>query len=285
MAEESKTAPSAATRMPTFFISHGGGPSFFIRDSSHPLTRGAGPDSAMARTLAALGRGLPKPKALLIISAHWETRGEVAVTTAEKPPLLFDYYGFPDYTYKLKWPAPGDPALARRVQSLLKAKSIPCGDEKKRGFDHGVFIPMLLAYPAADIPTLCLSLRSDLDPEFHLQLGEALAPLRDEGVLIIGSGFSTHGFFGPLSQRDKIKAAADFDAWLQKQLGKGKLSAAERRAALVAWSKAPGARGSHPREEHLLPLHVVAGAGGEDASQSIFNEEAMGVRVSMFRFG
>lgn len=294
--EKVATASGAAedTRMPTFYISHGGGPCFFMKPKDRAMFRDMGPDSPLANALRAVSDDLPsKPKALLIISAHWETRDTVAVTTGAKPDLLFDYYGFPDYTYKLKWPAPGDPALAARVRKLLEASSIPSAEEPKRGYDHGVFVPMLLAYPDADVPTVVLSLRADLDPEFHVRMGEALAPLRDEGVLIIGSGFSSHGFGGRrLTHEQKIKAAADFNAFLVDTLddggrrgGGGAASYEAKRKALVEWESAPGARGTHPREEHLIPLHVALGAGGDGPSRATFNTPAMGFACTMFRFG
>ena len=194
--------------------------------------------------------------------------------------------GFPSYTYELKWPAPADPKLSARVKSLLSGKGIDCAEDSKRDFDHGVFVPMLLTYPEANIPTVQLSLRADLDPEHHLAIGEALAPLRREGVLIIGSGFSYHGFFSREDQAKKQRGAAAFDKWLNDNLAASSATPESRRKALVNWADAPGARLSHPREEHLLPLHVVAGAAGDSQCKRTYNAPHMGgMMTSMFRFG
>ena len=170
------------------YIPHGGGPCFFMK-----WTRG--PEDVwdkMAASLRALGDSLPeRPKALLVVSAHWEEE-EPTVLSQPNPALLYDYYGFPPHTYELKWPAPGSPELAGRVRELLDGAGMPSRSNSERGFDHGVFIPLLLAFPKADIPTVQLSLRAGLDAKEHLAIGRALAPLRDEGVLIIGSGMSYH---------------------------------------------------------------------------------------------
>ena len=274
---------SAATRLPTMFISHGGGPSFFLKGRDAARMADMGPGSKLEKSLKNLGRGLA-PKALLVITAHWEAN-QVTVSTGTYKKLLFDYYGFPDYTYQLKWPAPGNPALSKRIQGLLRDAGIPSKTDTDRGFDHGVFIPMLLAYPDADIPTVAMSLRADLDAELHLKLGEALAPLRDEGVLIIGSGFSTHGFGARASREDIARGSQEFDKYLQRTVAADGVSAAERREGLVNWASAPGARLSHPREEHLLPLHVVVGAAGDDKGTCIYNHQGAGGTVtSMFRF-
>lgn len=278
-------APSSSTRLPTMFISHGGGPSFFLRGRDVGGMADIGPGSKLERSLKSIGKGL-NPSAILIITAHWETDKKVTVSSGDYRKLYFDYYGFPDYTYKLKWPAKGSPSLTKRVQSLLSAAGIDNGADTERGFDHGVFIPMLLAYPDASVPTVAMSLRRDLDPSFHIRLGKALQPLRDEGVLIIGSGFSYHGFGARASRADKLAGASAFDDWLHSNIANPAVSAAARNEALVRWAEAPGARLTHPREEHLLPLHVVSGAAGEDAGKRFYNEAHMGgFPVSMFRFG
>jgi len=171
-----------AQRQPTMYIPHGGGPCFFM-DWDPPDTW-----ERHRAFLAALPASLPEqPKALLVISAHWEAP-VFTVQTNPAPPLLFDYYGFPQHTYKLTWPAPGNPALAARVRALLENAGFAVGEDPLRGFDHGVFVPLKVAFPKAEIPTVQLSLRADLDPSAHLAAGRALAPLRDEGVLILGSG-------------------------------------------------------------------------------------------------
>jgi aromatic ring-opening dioxygenase catalytic subunit (LigB family) len=224
---------------------------------------------------------LPKVvQALLVISAHWEEK-VASVTTNPAPPLLFDYYGFPPHTYELTWPAPGSPELAARVRSLLQNAGIESREDASRGLDHGVFVPLKLTFPNADIPTVQLSLRAGLDPEEHLKIGRALAPLREEGVLIIGSGMSYHnmrGFNHPAS----LAHSERFDAWLTNAV---KGAPADRDASLSAWKKAPSAIECHPREEHLLPLMVAAGAAGGDRGEAVFRDKVMGVITSAIRFG
>jgi aromatic ring-opening dioxygenase catalytic subunit (LigB family) len=227
-------------------------------------------------------RSLPKqpPKALLVVSAHWEETVPT-VMTAARPPMLYDYYGFPPEAYQITWPAPGDPPLAARVRQLLGAAGIESGADDKRGFDHGTFVPLKLAYPDAELPTVQLSLRRGLDPDQHLAIGRALAPLRDEGVFIIGSGMTFHNMraFGDPRARP---ISEEFDAWLRETAA---LPEAARNQRLVAWSTAPSARLAHPREEHLLPLMVVAGAAGADRGVAAFEGITMGVRVSAYHFG
>jgi aromatic ring-opening dioxygenase catalytic subunit (LigB family) len=212
--------------------------------------------------------------------AHWETT-EPTVTTSPAPPLLFDYHGFPPHTYQLTWPAPGSPEVAARVRSLLGAAGIASHEDASRGFDHGVFVPLKVAFPDADIPTVQLSLRRDLDPAEHLAIGRALAPLRDEGVLIVGSGMSYHNMRGFMSGTGRADSER-FDAWVA---GLIRLSPEDRERALLAWKDAPSARASHPREEHLLPLMVAAGAAGGDAAEHSFRDDPMNVWVSALRFG
>lgn len=263
--------------MPTLYIPHGGGPCFFMDWTMGP------PDTwdRMAEFLRGIDGTLPQtPKALLVVSGHWETKVPT-VLASPSPPLLFDYYGFPQHTYELTWPAPGEPRLAERVQSLLAAAGIASASETKRGFDHGVFVPLKVAYPDARVPTLQLSLQEDLDPAQHIAIGRALEPLRDEGVLIVGSGMSYHnmrGFMTGAGQSDSRR----FDEWLATAVEKDPDA---RDAELVSWTKAPSARASHPREEHLLPLMVAAGAGGRDRGKRIFHDDVMGTRVSAVRFG
>jgi aromatic ring-opening dioxygenase catalytic subunit (LigB family) len=264
-------------RQPTLFIPHGAGPCFFME-----WTRG--PRDTWDRTAAWL-RGIEaslpeKPKALLVVSAHWE-EDVASVTAAPAPALLFDYYGFPPATYELTWPAPGSPDLAARVRSLLAEAGIESRSDARRGFDHGVFIPLKVAFPKADIPTVQLSLRAGLDPEAHLAIGRALAPLRDDGVLIIGSGLSYHDMQG-IKEGTGLEPSTQFDAWLDRIVAKGR---GERDASLVDWKNAPGGQSSHPREEHLIPLMVAAGAAGDDRGARVFRDVAMGAVVSAVRFG
>ena len=268
-------------RWPTLFIPHGGGPCFFM----DPLP-GLPPDmwDKMAEYLrgidASLGR---RPKAIVVISGHWET-ARPTVNTAERPSLLFDYHGFPEHTYKLTYPATGSPALAARVRELLAGAGMSSDEDAARGLDHGVFIPFKVMYPAADVPIVQLSLNSNRDAATHLAIGRALAPLRDENVLIVGSGMSYHNlreFFAdnPTSNR----AAEEFDRWLHDAVTEPDADA--RASKLTAWSQAPGARASHPTPEHLLPLMVAAGAAGHDLGRRTYNDRLMGKAVSGFQFG
>ena len=264
------------TRQPTLYLPHGGGPCFFMEWTMGP------PDTwqRMAEWLRSVPGSLPaKPKALLVVSAHWEAPVPT-VTSSAAPPLLYDYSGFPPSTYELQWPAPGAPDLAARVQQILGSAGIATASDSKRGFDHGVFIPLKVAYPEPSVPTVQLSLRAGLDPAEHLAIGRALAPLRDEGVLIVGSGMSYHNMRGFMDPRTK-DVSARFDDWLATAVAG---EPTERDAALVAWSRAPMARQSHPREEHLLPLMVVAGAAGPARGKRVLRDEVMGAVVSAFRF-
>jgi aromatic ring-opening dioxygenase catalytic subunit (LigB family) len=230
--------------------------------------------------LEAIASTLPaQPKALLVISGHWEEPAFTA-STAVEPKLIYDYSGFPAHTYELTWPAPGDPTLAARVVELLRTAGLPVATDPTRGYDHGVFVPLKVAFPEAQIPVVTLSLDQSLDPAMHIAAGRALAPLRDEGVLIIVSGMSFHnlrGYFLPQT----AERARDFDAWLT---GAVKSPADKRNALLAKWRSAPFATHAHPREEHLVPLMVAAGAGGEAPGQRIFTDEPMGAQISSYRF-
>jgi aromatic ring-opening dioxygenase catalytic subunit (LigB family) len=265
---------SDATRMPVLYLPHGGGPWPFadLRFSS------PSENETLTEYLESVGK-LTKPRALLVVSAHWEAPTPT-VMTGERPPLYFDYYGFPPETYRLTWPAPGDPQLAARTRELLTKGGLPSADDAERGFDHGTFVPLKVAFPAADIPTVQLSLKSGLDPAEHLAIGRALAPLRDEGVLIVGSGMSYHnmrGFGGA-----GLTASQAFDAWLCETTV---LAADVRNRRLTSWTNAPSARQAHPREEHLMPLMVVAGAAGVDRGRVAFEGSFSGVRISAHHFG
>jgi len=262
-------------KLPTLFIPHGAGPCFFM-----DWTRG--PADTWARTAAwlkSLVADLPeRPKAILVVSGHWE-EPQFTVGSARRPPMLFDYYGFPEETYRLRFDAAGSPALAARVRELLGGAGFPTGEDAERGYDHGVFVPLLLATPEADIPVVQLSLRGDLDPEAHLAAGRALAPLRDEGVLIVGSGMSWHnmrGFSPAFTAKSEV-----FDAWLTKAMA----DPATRDAAIRNWDEGPYAREAHPREEHLAPLFVAAGAAEGEPGRLAFRDVAMDVAISGYAFG
>jgi aromatic ring-opening dioxygenase catalytic subunit (LigB family) len=264
-------------RMPVVFLPHGGGPWPFV---SHPMF-----DGKEVTELAGYLRGLPKqmgatPRALLVISAHWE-EAVPTVMTAARPPMLFDYYGFPPESYQISWPAPGEPKLAARVQELLSAAGFSHAANAERGFDHGTFVPLKLSFPAADIPTVQLSLKQGLDPAEHLAMGRALAPLRDEGVLIVGSGMSYHNMRGFKSGTGQAVSEA-FDAWLREA---ATADPAVRAHKLTEWAHAPSARDAHPREEHLLPLMVIAGAAGDDRGELAYHGTFGRMRISAFHYG
>jgi len=212
------------------------------------------------------------------------------VTTSPVPSLIYDYHGFPPESYLLTYPAPGNPALAHRVATLLRGAGLQCHEDATRGLDHGAFIPLLLSHPKADIPVVQLSLMSSLDAEAHVRMGEALAPLREEGVLIYGSGLSFHNMGAFRFSRSNgggvdAKSGA-FDAFLHSAVvgdwSKGGWE--ERKEKLVHWEQAPEARYAHPREEHLLPLMVAFGAAKGGCGEAIFKGELMGAQVSSFKF-
>lgn len=262
-------------RMPVVSLPHGGGPWPFVNLGMQP---------AEVRELSDYLRALPslpaeKPRALLVVSAHWEA-AVPTVMTGTQPPLYFDYYGFPQETYALRWPAPGAPWLAARVRALLSGAGIASAEDNQRGFDHGTFIPLLLAYPEGDVPTIQLSLKQGLDPAEHLAIGRALSPLRDEGVFIIGSGMTYHNMRGFRDPRG-VAVSEEFDAWLRETLQQ---PAGERDRRLLNWAVAPAARQAHPREEHLIPLLVAAGAAGDDRGRVTYNGSVWGIRLSAYQF-
>lgn len=267
---------STSPRLPVVFVPHGGGPWPFVK-----MAIGSEAEKQALTTYLQSVRDMPAspPRALLVVSAHWEEARPTVMTSAA-PPLLFDYYGFPEESYQLTWPAPGSPEVAARVQQLLTQAGIDNAANAERGFDHGTFVPLKLTYPDAHIPTLQLSLKAGLDPREHLAIGRALAPLRDEGVFIIGSGMTFHNMrgFGPQGRA----ASAAFDAWLRDTTPR---APAERDARLADWAQAPAARVAHPREEHLLPLMVIAGAAGSDRGRVAYHEPLMGVEISAHAFG
>ena len=268
---------NANARMPTWFIPHGGGPCFFM-DWNPPDEW-----NRMANFLKNVAATLPRlPKAIVMVSAHW-LKPHVAVTSGAQPQLIYDYHGFPAHTYELTYPAPGAPALAQHIVNTLTSKGIASESDVHRGFDHGMFIPLKLIFPQANIPVVQLSLHNSLDPEQHLELGRALETLRDQDILIIGSGMSFHNMraygnpqFGPVSDT--------FDDWLTKAV---EANAQERHRLLANWAQAPNARQCHPphAEEHLLPLMVVAGAAGADAGRKVFSDRVMETTISGFCFG
>jgi len=221
-----------------------------------------------------------RPTAILVISGHWE-EPRPTVNGGAAPPLLFDYSGFPAHTYALTWPACGAPKLAARVEALLGTAGIDSGSDGTRGWDHGVFVPMKVMLPKADIPLVQLSLQRGLDPKAHLAIGRALRPLRAEGVLILGSGQTYHNMRGIMGGRSPDLDAEAFDEWLRAAMADPET----RDDALTAWEQAPGAREAQPHEDHLLPLMVAAGAASGEPGHTDFHGHAFGKPISGFRFG
>ncbi len=275
----SNTSPvgNGGSRMPVLFVPHGAGPCFFM--DWNPADTWDG----MAAFLRSVADTLPeRPRAIVLVSGHWLEPG-FSVTGSARPPLIYDYSGFPAHTYELTYPAPGEPQLAERIAGLLGKPGEQARVDPRRGYDHGVFIPLKLMFPKADIPVVQLSLRRDMDPVAHIAAGRALAALRDEGVLIVGSGMSFHNMRGYGDPR-YTSVSASFDEWLTAAV---ESEPAQREALLRDWERAPHARDSHPPggEEHLLPLLVAAGAGAGSEGRKVYSEEVMKTTLSAFRFG
>lgn len=264
-----------AARMPVVFVSHGGGPWPWVDGMREAFAK-------TAHELAQLPTLLPqKPRAVLVITGHWE-ESEFTISTSSHPPMEYDYSGFPAHTYEIVYPAPGAPELATHIVHLLRAAGLAVHQDPSRGFDHGVFVPLYLMYPQADVPVLMLSMKHGYDPAEHLRLGQALAPLREEGVLILGSGLTYHNMRG-FGRGESSEPAAEFEQYLNAAISAP--DAAQRAALLEAWESAPAARLAHPREDHLVPLFVVAGAAGDDAGRRLFADYAMNVTMATYVFG
>jgi len=267
---------STSTRMPAYFLSHGGGPWPWL---TGPMRDGM---AQLEESLRTLPGELPEaPKAILMISAHWEGRA-FTVQTNPKPPMIYDFGGFPEHTYRIQYPAPGSPALAGRVVEVLTGAGIPVAEDPDRGYDHGMYAAMAPAWPDADVPVVQLSIKHGYDTDEHLAVGRALAPLRDEGILILGSGATYHNFglLGP----GAAAPSRQFDAWLGTTIVDS--APAERTARLLQWEQAPSARVANPQEDHLIPLMVVAGASEEDgAIRSYHEHDVLGfMTATSFRF-
>ena len=248
-----------ATPHQIFFLSHGGGPMPILGDPGH---------WEMVASLQKAASLLRKPDAILVISAHWEETLPT-VTSAQWPSLIYDYYGFPDESYEIQYQCPGHPQLADEILQGLQGAGIEAGVSSSRGLDHGVFIPLKIMYPNADIPCVQLSLCSSLDPKAHIAIGQALANVATENLLVIGSGFSFHNmkaFFTPDTE-ESTKLNTSFEQWLIETCTQTTISEGERQQRLIQWEQAPGARFCHPREEHLLPLHVCVGMANRAADQ------------------
>ena len=261
--------------MPVYFVSHGGGPWPYVESMRQMFAR-------TARELEALPGRLPtKPNAVLVITGHWEAQ-DFTVSTAKRPPMLYDYSGFPEHTYHINYPAPGSPALAARVKSLLSDAGIPVKEDASRGFDHGTFVPLVLMYPEADVPVVMLSMKSSYDPQEHIRVGQALLPLRDEGVLIIGSGLTYHNMRG-FGRDESTPIAEAFEHYLNQAIEQD--DAMVRNDLLAKWETAAGARLAHPQEDHLIPLMVIAGAAGDDTGRAVFVDHVMKVPMATYEFG
>ncbi len=265
-------------RLPTYFLSHGGGPwpwmtgEFRSRFDQLELSLGA-----MRAELA------EAPKAVLVVSGHWEEDG-FAISSGAQPGMVFDYYGFPEYLYHIRYGAPGSPELAQRVHGLLTAAGFDAKLDPTRGFDHGTFSMMKPLYPEERMPVVQLSLDAKLDPALHVAAGRALAALRDEGVLIVGSGLSYHNL-REMRGNGGQEPSRRFDAWLQQVLLEA--SPETRAQQLIHWTDAPSARAAHPREDHLIPLMVAVGAAGDEAGALTYHQSDFGgcITASSFRFG
>jgi aromatic ring-opening dioxygenase catalytic subunit (LigB family) len=262
-------------RLPTYFISHGGGPWPWLEGAFRKQF------DQLDASLKDIAREAGKPRAVLVVTGHWEAE-RFTVQSSPEPGMIYDYGGFPPHTYEIRYPAPGAPDVARRVTGLLGKAGIAAAEDAGRGFDHGTFTPLYSMYPQADVPVVQLSVKLGYDPEEHLAAGRALAPLRDEGVLIVGSGLSYHNLraFGAAA-RGPSEA---FDAWLAQAMA---AAPAQRSQQLREWASAPAARIAHPQEDHFIPLMVAVGAAEGEAAHRVYHERDFmgGVTASSYRFG
>ncbi|WP_412973097.1 DODA-type extradiol aromatic ring-opening family dioxygenase [Glaciecola sp. MF2-115] len=255
------------------YISHGGGPMPLLGDAEH---------FEMVETLKEIASTVGKPSAILVISAHWEARSPT-VTSGKNPGIIYDYGGFPKEAYAIQYPVQGEPELAQGVVSALEGNGIQAIQDKQRGFDHGLFVPLKIMYPDADIPCVQLSLVHSLDPDLHIKIGKALQSLEWDNLLVIGSGFSFHNmraFFSPNSKEIRENNIT-FDEWLTAVVSDKRLTENIREERLVGWESAPSARYCHPREEHLIPLHVCYGMATQP-SEKTFKAEIMKKQSSMY---
>lgn len=256
----------------TFYISHGS-PALSIDDSlpARPFLQSF-KDKVLSQ----------KPKSILIISAHWETDEPAVNCIQGTNDLIYDFYGFPQRMYKIKYPAPGAPELANKVKDLLEASGVTRVQvDKKRGLDHGAWVPMMLMYPEADIPVCQLSVQTERDGTYHYNIGKVLAPLKQDGVLIVGSGSATHN----LRQRGDMQGAPaswalNFDNWLKDALLNGRYEDVNHYE-----QKAPSAKVAHPWPEHFYPLHVAMGASGMDAKAELIHHSWTGnISYASYKF-
>jgi len=255
------------------FVSHGGGPMPLLGDPGH---------QQLVDRLKEISGEIKRPDAILVISAHWE-ESVATVTTGANPELIYDYYGFPPESYQIKYPAPGQPQLAQQVVNALKGAGVPVQASSRRGFDHGMFVPLKLMYPQADIPVVQLSLVKGLNPDLHLKIGKALQAIDFDNLLVFGSGFSFHNmraFFAPNTADIRARNLA-FEEWLLETCSSETLSASQRSERFSQWEQAPYARFCHPREEHLMPLHVCYGVA-EKVTDKHWNAEVLNKQSGLF---
>jgi len=273
---KSKSEIASPFYMPTWYIPHGAGPCFFMEWDPRNEWDG------MREFLKGLALTLPvSPKGIVVVSAHW-LESIINVTAVKKPKLIFDYYGFPKHTYTLNYPTAGDPQLASKIVKSLEEDAIPARLDHTRGIDHGVFIPMMLMFPNANIPVVQVSLNQNLDPDLHMKIGKSIGKLREEGILIIGSGMSFHNMQGYGNPKFR-KISEEFDEWLTDTVE----SEQEIRAdALSNWKLAPNAKLCHPmlQEEHLLPLMAVVGAAYKDKGRKVYCQRVLETTISGFVF-
>ena len=253
------------------FVPHGGGPLPLLGDKSH---------QEMISFLQEIPASIPTPSAIVIISAHWEAK-EASITSGNNPELIYDYSGFPSETYEITYPAPGNPDLAKSIHSLLEDNHINAHLDEQRGFDHGMFVPLKLMYPEAQIPCVQISLVKGLDPKTHMQIGNALSSLKNEHILILGSGMSYHNMQGFSNPTNIDEGNLAFEQWLNETCTNPELIEEEREKRLLNWSDAPSARYCHPREEHLIPLHVCYGMA-QSKAKLVFDGKVMGKKTSAY---
>jgi 4,5-DOPA dioxygenase extradiol len=266
---------NSSTKANILYIPHGGGPSPLLNEEGY---------EKMNPFLREFPATIPQPEAIIVISAHWE-EPVISITAHKNPPMLFDYSGFPPESYQYNYPAPGRPRLASRIQTMLETAGIEARLDYERGFDHGLFIPLMLMYPAAEIPCLQISLSKSLDAAFHIALGRALAPLKKENILLLGSGFSFHNMRAMMTKQDQAidEKNRQFEDWLAQTCSDPDLEISEREQRLIEWDRAPQARYCHPREEHLLPLQVCFGMARTTAT-TVFQDVVSGFITSAYQW-
>jgi len=255
------------------FLSHGAGPLPLMQDAGH---------KEMVACLRAIAEKTAKPSAVIVVSAHWE-ENVPTITSGANPVLIYDYYGFPEESYSIEYPCFGEPMLADRIYSVLKNAGITARLDAQRGFDHGLYVPLKIMYPDADIPCVQLSLVNNLNPAEHLHIGQALQDLEYENLLVIGSGFSFHNmaaFYAP-ETKESIAMNESFENWLVESCSNPAMNEKERSHRFMQWTKAPSARYCHPREEHLLPLHVCYGLAQTSCSEC-FTLRILNKKSSMY---